>query len=76
MSEKGILHHNGDSARPYGSDESSGKKHARLLLTRTYGLGREEAYVLCSVAVDPLIHEVVDQPNWIVDVMIPLDIYP
>ena len=41
-----------------------------------YGLSNEEAYVLCSVAVDLRIHEVVDQPNWVVGAMIPLDIFP
>jgi acetamidase/formamidase len=45
-------------------------------LTRTYGLRREEAYVLWSVAADLRIHEVVDQPNWVVGLMIPLDIFP
>ncbi|MDG6916002.1 MAG: acetamidase/formamidase family protein [Nitrososphaerota archaeon] len=45
-------------------------------LTRTYGLSKEEAYVLCSVAADLRIHEVVDSPNWVVGTMIPLDIFP
>jgi len=45
-------------------------------LTATYGLSREEAYVLCSVAADVRVHEVVDQPNWVVGTMIPLDCFP
>ena len=45
-------------------------------LTKQYGLTREEAYVLCSVAADLRIHEIVDQPNWVVGSMIPLDIFP
>ncbi len=45
-------------------------------LTKTYGLTKEEAYVLCSVAADLRIHEVVDQPNWVVGTMVPLDIFP
>ncbi len=45
-------------------------------LTKTYGLKRSDAYVLCSVAADLRIHEVVDQPNWVVGAMIPLDIFP
>ena len=45
-------------------------------LTSTHGLSREEAYVLCSVAADLRIHEVVDQPNWVVGSMVPLDIFP
>jgi acetamidase/formamidase len=45
-------------------------------LRREYGLTKEEAYVLCSVAADLRIHEVVDQPNWVVGTMIPLDIFP
>jgi acetamidase/formamidase len=45
-------------------------------LTKTYGLRREVACVLCSVAADLRIHEVVDQPNWVVGAMIPLDVFP
>ncbi|MDG6983026.1 MAG: acetamidase/formamidase family protein [Nitrososphaerota archaeon] len=45
-------------------------------LTKVKRLGREEAYVLCSVAADLRIHEVVDAPNWVVGAMIPLDIFP
>ncbi|HEV2389929.1 MAG TPA: acetamidase/formamidase family protein [Nitrososphaerales archaeon] len=45
-------------------------------LTLTYGLSMEEAYVLCSVAADLRVHEIVDQPNWVVGTMIPLDIFP
>jgi acetamidase/formamidase len=45
-------------------------------LTKTYGLRREDAYVLCSVAADLRIHEVVDKPNWVVGAMIPKDIFP
>jgi acetamidase/formamidase len=35
-------------------------------LGATVGLGPAEAYALCSVAVDLRVHEVVDQPNWVV----------
>jgi acetamidase/formamidase len=45
-------------------------------LTQSYGLTREEAYVLCSVAADVRVHEVVDQPNWVVGTMISRDIFP
>ena len=44
-------------------------------LSTKYGLTREEAYVLCSVAADVRIHEVVDQPNWVVGTMISQDIF-
>lgn len=44
-------------------------------LVRTYGLSREDAYVLCSVAVDLKISEVVDKPNWIVSAYLPLSIF-
>jgi acetamidase/formamidase len=39
------------------------------------GLGREEAYALCSVAVDLRIHEIVDAPNWVVGAFLPDDIF-
>jgi len=45
-------------------------------LTKTYGLTKEDAYVLCSVAADMKIHEIVDQPNWVVGTTISLDIFP
>ena len=39
------------------------------------GLTREEAYVLCSVAVDLRISEIVDAPNWVVSAFLPLDLF-
>jgi acetamidase/formamidase len=39
------------------------------------GLSREEAYAVCSVAVDLRIHEVVDAPNWVVGAILPDDIF-
>ncbi len=46
-----------------------------LRLVEQHGLGREEAYALCSVAVDLRIHEVVDAPNWVVGAFLPDDIF-
>jgi acetamidase/formamidase len=45
-------------------------------LTGAYGLSREEAYILCSVAADVRVHEIVDRPNWVVGTMISKDILP
>jgi acetamidase/formamidase len=44
-------------------------------LGHTRGLDRQEAYALCSVACDLRIHEVVDQPNWVVGMFLPLAIF-
>jgi acetamidase/formamidase len=44
-------------------------------LKEVHGLGHEEAYALCSVAVDLRIHEVVDAPNWVVGAFLPDDIF-
>jgi acetamidase/formamidase len=44
-------------------------------LQRTYRLSRRDAYVLCSVAVDLKISEVVDTPNWLVSAYLPLSIF-
>jgi len=44
-------------------------------LGEQHGLAREEAYALCSVAVDLRIHEVVDAPNWVVGAFLPDDIF-
>jgi acetamidase/formamidase len=40
-----------------------------------HGREREEAYAIASVAADLRIHEVVDQPNWVVGAFLPLDIF-
>ena len=39
------------------------------------GLSREEAYILCSVAVDLKVSEIVDAPNWIVSAFLPESIF-
>ena len=44
-------------------------------LSADFGLSREEAYVLCSVAVDLRISEVVDAPNWVVSAHLPLSLF-
>lgn len=44
-------------------------------LVRERGLTREEAYLLCSVAVDLKVSEVVDAPNWVVSAYLPLSIF-
>jgi len=46
------------------------------LLRTHYDLTPEEAYVLCSVAADLRVHEVVDRPNWVVGTTISLDLFP
>ena len=40
-------------------------------LTLRAGLDANEAYALCSVAVDLRLHEVVDAPNWVVGAWLP-----
>ncbi|ELY68713.1 acetamidase/formamidase family protein [Natrinema versiforme] len=40
------------------------------------GLERREAYMLCSVAVDLKINEVVNAPNWVVSAYLPEGIFP
>jgi acetamidase/formamidase len=44
-------------------------------LVEERGLSREEAYILCSVAVDLKISEIVDAPNWIVSAFLPEGIF-
>ena len=41
----------------------------------TYGLGREDAYVLCSLAVDLKISEIVDAGQYIVSAVLPEAIF-
>ncbi len=40
------------------------------------GLSREQAYIVCSVAADLKISEIVDAPNWIVSAFLPDSIFP
>ncbi|KAG2144412.1 uncharacterized protein EDB93DRAFT_1289602 [Suillus bovinus] len=40
-------------------------------LVAEYGLDRVEAYILCSVAGDLRMHEVVDMPNYVIGMMMP-----
>lgn len=44
-------------------------------LQASHGLSREQAYMLCSVAVDLKISEIVDAPNWIVSAYLPLSLF-
>jgi formamidase len=44
-------------------------------LTATRGLGREEAYVLMSVAAELRVSELVDAPNALVSAALPLDVF-
>lgn len=50
-------------------------RHMIAHLQRTYGLTRSDAYMLCSVAVDLKLCEVVDMPNWTVGAFLPHSIF-
>jgi formamidase len=39
------------------------------------GLTRQQAYAICSVAVDLRVSELVDVPNYIVSALLPIDIF-
>jgi acetamidase/formamidase len=44
-------------------------------LVREKDLGREDAYVLCSLAVDLKISQIVDAPNWGVSAYLSLSVF-
>jgi len=50
-------------------------RHMIEHLERTYGLARVDAYMLCSVAVDLKICEIVDAPNWLVGAFLPMSLF-
>jgi acetamidase/formamidase len=50
-------------------------RHMIAWLGSEYGMKPEEAYLLCSLAGDLKISEIVDQPNWIVSFYMPLGIF-
>ena len=63
----------------HGPDLFAAAQHAvRYMidhLVEQRGLSREEAYIVCSVAVDLKISEIVDAPNWIVSAFLPESIF-
>jgi acetamidase/formamidase len=50
-------------------------RHMIAVLVERASLKREDAYMLCSVAVDLRISEVVDAPNWVVSAFLPLALF-
>ena len=50
-------------------------RHMIEHIQRTYGLSRADAYMLCSVAVDLKLSEVVDMPHWLVSAFLPQSIF-
>jgi len=54
-------------------------RHALLqmidYIVAEHGLSREQAYVLCSVAVDLRVGQVVDVPNYVVTAVLNLDVF-
>ena len=40
-----------------------------------HGLSREDAYILCSLAADLKISQIVDQPNWGVSAYMSLSVF-
>lgn len=63
----------------YGEDLTQASKKAISYmiehLTETYRMTDEEAYMLCSLAVDLRINEIVDAPNWLVSAFLPNAIF-
>ena len=70
--------------RGYGQNESEdatlAARNAYLAmidyLVHERGFNRQQAYAICSVAVDLTISEIVDVPNVVVSAFLPLDIFP
>jgi acetamidase/formamidase len=50
-------------------------RHMIAYLERSHGLSRADAYMLCSVAVDLKLCEVVDAPHWVVGAFLPQSIF-
>jgi len=63
----------------HGSDLfANARKATRYMIdwiTREFGLDRSDAYLICSVAGDLRISEIVDAPNWVVSMHLPLGIF-
>jgi acetamidase/formamidase len=50
-------------------------RHMIDYLGRVHGLSRHEAFILCSVAVDLKVSEIVDAPNWVISALLPDSIF-
>ncbi|KAH9850859.1 Formamidase [Lenzites betulinus] len=50
-------------------------RHMIAFLVAERGLTSEEAYMLCSVAGDLRMHEVVDMPNYVIGMMLPKSVF-
>ncbi|KAH9884491.1 Formamidase [Cubamyces lactineus] len=50
-------------------------RHMIAFLVAEHALSREDAYMLCSVAGDLRMHEVVDMPNYVIGMMLPKSIF-
>ncbi len=57
------------------ADAKNAVRYAISWLEREKGLSREDAYILCSLAADLKISQVVDQPNWGVSAYLPLSLF-
>jgi formamidase len=67
-----------DDGTNHAEDLTSACRHAvlnMLDLLQERGFSRQQAYVLCSVAVDLRISNVVDVPNYVVSALLPEDIF-
>ena len=60
-------------------DLTAAARHALIqmidYIVREHGLTREQAYILCSVAVDLRVGQVVDVPNFVVTAVLNLDVF-
>jgi acetamidase/formamidase len=56
-------------------DARSAVRYTIDWLVADHGLGREDAYILCSLAGDLHVSQIVDQPNWGVSFYMPLSVF-
>jgi formamidase len=64
----------GGRAEDLGAAARNALRNMIDLLGAEYGFTRQQAYALCSVAVDLRVSELVDAPNFVVSAMLPLDV--
>jgi len=50
-------------------------RHMIARLVADHGLSREDAYILCSLAADLRISEIVNRPTWMVSAYLPLSVF-
>jgi acetamidase/formamidase len=75
MPSRARLHRSFPLSAVAGAREGSASSAATACSADEHGYTRQQAYTICSVAVDLKVSEVVDVPNFVVSASLPLVVF-